>query len=112
MEGNRAVETVPRHFVSASRPRSSVAVPTVRLCCVTQMAQAVGDQNPRFKSENILALELDMPERTTYDYGGPMMDDRVRVSIFILFILRRLPRFRCCFLMSKTLREQCEDMTC
>jgi kinesin family protein 3/17 len=39
----------------------------------------MGDHNPRFKSENILALELDMPERTTYDYGTPGFDDRVQV---------------------------------
>ena len=25
-------------------------------------------ENPRFKGENILQLELDMPERTTRDY--------------------------------------------
>jgi len=29
---------------------------------------ALGDQNPRFKSENIIQLELDMPDRTTQDY--------------------------------------------
>jgi hypothetical protein len=34
----------------------------------------------RFKSENILNLELDMPERTTYDYEGPGVDPRVQVS--------------------------------
>ena len=30
-----------------------------------RLASAMGDMNPRFKSENILNLELDMPERTT-----------------------------------------------
>ena len=30
----------------------------------------MGDQNPRFKGENILVLELDLPDRTTYDYDG------------------------------------------
>ncbi|CAG9463621.1 unnamed protein product [Pedinophyceae sp. YPF-701] len=29
---------------------------------------AAGDMNPRFKADNILKLELDMPERTTYTY--------------------------------------------
>mmetsp|Transcript_18106 Transcript_18106/g.58577 ORF Transcript_18106/g.58577 Transcript_18106/m.58577 type:complete len:365 (+) Transcript_18106:63-1157(+) len=33
-----------------------------------RMVNAMGDLNPRFKTENILSLELDMPERTTYDY--------------------------------------------
>ena len=76
---------MPHNYVSVLLPRPSAAFPTKSLRCVAQMAQAVGDQNPRFKSENILALELDMPERTTYDYEGPMMDDRVRVSILFLF---------------------------
>lgn len=44
-----------------------------------QVANAMGDMNPRFKSENILNLELDMPERTTYDYEGPGADTRVQV---------------------------------
>ena len=33
------------------------------------------DQNPRFKSENILSLELDMPERTTYDLTVEVLED-------------------------------------
>ena len=36
------------------------------------MAAALGDQNPRFKSENILTLELDLPDRTTYDLADVM----------------------------------------
>ena len=35
-----------------------------------KVAAALGDQNPRFKGENILVLELDLPDRTTYDYDG------------------------------------------
>jgi hypothetical protein len=42
-------------------------------------------QNPRFKSENILNLELDMPERTTYDYEGPGMNPRVQAAINAAF---------------------------
>ena len=34
------------------------------------MAAALGDQNPRFKGENILVMELDLPDRRTYDYDG------------------------------------------
>ena len=40
----------------------------------TKTANATGDLNPRFRSENILCLDLDLPERTTFDYdpnGGP-----------------------------------------
>ena len=35
-----------------------------------KVAAALGDQNPRFKGENILVMELDLPDRTTYDYDG------------------------------------------
>lgn len=50
-----------------------------------KMATAMGDMNPRFRSENILNLELDMPERTTYDYEGPKMDPRVQSAINAAF---------------------------
>lgn len=46
-----------------------------------KLATAMGDMNPRFKSENILNLELDMPERTTYDYEGGGTDPRVQVGV-------------------------------
>lgn len=62
----------PRRPVSAAgqrRPTSDFA----------KLANAMGDMNPRFKSENILNLELDLPERTTYDYEGPGVDPRVQV---------------------------------
>ena len=35
-----------------------------------KVAAVLGDQNPRFKGENILVMELDLPDRTTYDYDG------------------------------------------
>ena len=35
-----------------------------------QAAVALGDHNPRYKTDNILALALDMPDRTTADYTG------------------------------------------
>ncbi|KAK3264115.1 Envelope glycoprotein gp160 [Cymbomonas tetramitiformis] len=50
-----------------------------------KIASAMGDQNPRFKSENILNLELDMPERTTYDYEGPGMNSRVQAALNAAF---------------------------
>ncbi|KAG2498997.1 hypothetical protein HYH03_003183 [Edaphochlamys debaryana] len=67
-----------RRPVSASgqrRPTSDFA----------KMANAMGDMNPRFKSENILNLELDLPERTTYDYEGPGVDPRVQAAINAAF---------------------------
>ena len=36
----------------------------------SRIAKGLGDVNPRFKFENILDLDLDMPERTTEDYQG------------------------------------------
>ncbi|MEW5311561.1 MAG: hypothetical protein WDW38_003270 [Sanguina aurantia] len=51
----------------------------------SKLASAMGDMNPRFKSENILNLELDMPERTTYDYEGPGVDPRVQAAINAAF---------------------------
>ncbi len=45
-------------YTGAKRPSSAVA----------RAANRLGSENPRFKGENILQLELDMPERTTRDY--------------------------------------------
>eukprot|EP01112_Ceratiomyxa_fruticulosa_P022209 TRINITY_DN8067_c0_g1_i1.p1 TRINITY_DN8067_c0_g1~~TRINITY_DN8067_c0_g1_i1.p1 ORF type:complete len:730 (+),score=171.83 TRINITY_DN8067_c0_g1_i1:93-2282(+) len=39
-------------------------------------AKAVGDLNPRFKVDNIISLNLDMPERTTTDYEIPAANGR------------------------------------
>ncbi|EGD72527.1 Kif3b protein [Salpingoeca rosetta] len=36
------------------------------------------DKNPRYRSENVMTLELDLPERTTQDYTGPAVDARVQ----------------------------------
>ena len=49
-----------------------------------RLASAAGDLNPRFKGENILSLELDLPERTTYDFEGGT-DPRVRAAIDAAF---------------------------
>lgn len=50
-----------------------------------KLATAAGDLNPRFKGENILNLELDLPERTTYDFDGPGTDPRVQAAINAAF---------------------------
>ncbi|WIA12242.1 hypothetical protein OEZ85_012308 [Tetradesmus obliquus] len=53
----------------------------------TKAAALAGDMNPRFRSENILALELDMPERVTFDVlqetGAP--DPRAQAAIDAAF---------------------------
>lgn len=35
------------------------------------------DTNPRYKADNILTTELDMPEKTTQEFAGPGMKSRV-----------------------------------
>ena len=42
-----------------------------------QAAVALGDHNPRYKTDNILALALDMPDRTTADYSGSYVQTQV-----------------------------------
>ncbi|XP_046380211.1 kinesin-II 95 kDa subunit-like [Haliotis rufescens] len=37
--------------------------------------------NPRFKGENILEIEMDMPNRTTRDYEGPAVAPRVQAAL-------------------------------
>jgi kinesin family member 3B len=56
-----------RNVKSAKRPVSASGLrrPTTDF---TKTANAMGDLNPRFRLENILSLELDLPERTTFDY--------------------------------------------
>ena len=39
------------------------------------------DANPRFKQENIVSFELDMPERTTQDYSNSAMQQRVQEAL-------------------------------
>ena len=51
------------------RPQSAVGMkrPTSEY---SRIAKGLGDMNPRYKFDNILQLDLDMPERTTEDYDG------------------------------------------
>ena len=37
--------------------------------------------NPRYKGENILELELELPVRTTRDYQGPTIAPRVQAAL-------------------------------
>ena len=51
----------------SKRPQSAVGMkrPTSEY---SRIAKGLGDLNPRYKFDNILQLDLDMPERTTEDY--------------------------------------------
>ena len=46
----------------------------------SRIAKGLGDINPRYKFENILVLDLDMPERTTEDATG-QPSERVQNAI-------------------------------
>ena len=54
---------------SSKRPQSAVGMkrPTSEY---SRIAKGLGDLNPRYKFDNIMQLDLDMPERTTEDYEG------------------------------------------
>ena len=39
------------------------------------------DNNPRYRGDNIVNFELDMPQRTTHDYEGPAMSQRVQAAL-------------------------------
>ncbi|GBF99862.1 kinesin-ii motor subunit [Raphidocelis subcapitata] len=61
-----------------------VATPGARrpVSALARAAAAAGDMNPRFRSENILAMELDLPERVTFDwYEGAPPDPRAQAAI-------------------------------
>ncbi|PIK42061.1 Kinesin-II 95 kDa subunit [Apostichopus japonicus] len=45
-----------------------------------KMAAQMGG-NPRYKAENVLQVELDMPNRTTRDYEGPSVAPRVQAAL-------------------------------
>ena len=38
-------------------------------------------QNPRYRADNITNFELDQPERTTADYEGPAISQRVKAAL-------------------------------
>ena len=78
----------PRETSTSStmkRPMSAAGVrrPTSEFA---KMASAMGDNNPRFKSENILSLELDLPERTTVDYEGAVINHKVQAAMNSAFM--------------------------
>ena len=42
------------------------------MCEFSRMAVSFGDANPRFRHDNILQLDLDLPERTTEEFDMEM----------------------------------------
>ena len=67
----------------SKRPQSAVGLkrPTSEY---SRIAKGLGDLNPRYKFDNILQLDLDMPERTTEDYvGEPSMKVRQAITAIL-----------------------------
>ncbi|XP_071954651.1 kinesin-II 95 kDa subunit-like [Antedon mediterranea] len=50
---------------------------------ITDYAKTIARRgsNPRYKAENILKIDLDMPNRTTRDYEGPTVAPRVQAAL-------------------------------
>jgi hypothetical protein len=46
-----------------------------------KLASVIGGENFRYKAENILCLDLDLPSRTTLDYEGPAVEPRIQAAI-------------------------------
>ena len=65
------------------RPRSARGEGHRPTSQYAKMAAAVGF-NPRYRSENILLVELDLPTRTTRDYIGPSVAPKVGNPILML----------------------------
>jgi len=63
----------------SKRPQSAVGLkqPTSEYA---RIARGLGDTNTRYKHENIVTLDLDLPERTTEDYNG-VVSDSIRTVI-------------------------------
>jgi kinesin family member 3B len=79
-----ATTEIKRNVKAAKRPVSASGLrrPTTDF---TKTANAMGDLNPRFRSENILSLELDLPERTTFDYDRVSRSGDVQEALNLAF---------------------------
>lgn len=63
----------------AKRPQSALGNRRP-ISTYARVAASMGG-NPRFKGENILMVELDMPNRTTRDYDGPAVAPRIQAAL-------------------------------
>ena len=71
-------------FSKSKRPVSAIGLKRP----VSEYSRVVGtpSQNPRFKYENILPLDLDMPERTTEDYPQEQESARVKNAFYNILV--------------------------
>lgn len=63
------------------RPLSAVSGEKRPKSMYARMASSIDISNPRFRSENMLMVELDMPTRTTRDYEGPLVAPKVQAAL-------------------------------
>jgi kinesin family protein 3/17 len=74
------VEMAGNKLDGSSRPQASRH--TRRPISVhAKIAAIVNGADPRYKGENVLALELEMPERTTQDYEGIALNPTLKQAI-------------------------------
>eukprot|EP00826_Nyctotherus_ovalis_P022458 TRINITY_DN1740_c0_g1_i7.p1 TRINITY_DN1740_c0_g1~~TRINITY_DN1740_c0_g1_i7.p1 ORF type:complete len:668 (-),score=247.83 TRINITY_DN1740_c0_g1_i7:287-2290(-) len=81
----RLVPPKPKtHLSREKRPVSAIGLKRP----VSEYSRMVGtpSQNPRFKYENILPLDLDMPERTTEDYTQAQESGRVKNAFYNILV--------------------------
>ena len=69
-KNNQTMAKRPQSALGNRRPLSDYA----------KVASAMGG-NPRFKGENIMMVELDMPNRTTRDYDLPQVAPRIQAAL-------------------------------
>ena len=86
---NQEIEPLPEVYAKSGqqplkRPQSA-STQRRPVTDYAKIASAMGDQNPRYKSDNILSLKLDMPERTTYDYEGAASGHRMQAALNAAF---------------------------
>jgi len=73
--------TVNDPQLKSHRPASAIAGSKRPVSEYARLAKSVAGDNPRFKTDNIISLSLDMPERTTRDYIVPSVGPRVQAAL-------------------------------
>ena len=54
------------------------------LCEFTRLGITCGEDNPRYRPDNILALDLDLPQRTTEDFDGEGISEKLSRTINVV----------------------------
>lgn len=73
------ISQVPNTQISEKRPVSTTGSRRP-VSQYARMASSMGG-NPRYKGENILQVELDMPNRTTRDYDAPVVAPHLQAAL-------------------------------